>query len=89
MLFRLIGLVVFVVAWAGFLLAQPATLGCDSARDLLGWEQCQTLEHRLVFVSYRGCGGSYTHAYLVRGSGKQVLMCCSLFKGCTARSAYP
>ena len=90
MLFRLIGLVVLVAAWVCIASAQPKTLGCDAARDLLGWEQCQTLEHRIFFVGFRGCGKGDSHAYLVRGPGKQALVCCGLlFKGCTARSERP
>ena len=90
MLFRLIGLVVLVVAWVCIASAQPETTGCDAARDLLGWEQCQTLEHRLVFVSYRGCNLGDSHAYLVQGTSGRALMCCEvLTKSCTARSVNP
>lgn len=88
-MYRLITLVVLVAAWVGFLLVQPETLGCDAAHDLLGWEQCQTLEHRILFVGLRGCGGDDGHAYLVQGPGKQALVCCGMFKSCTARSERP
>ena len=93
MRYYLIGLVVLASLYMGqvwFLSGQPATLGCDTARDLLGWEQCQTLEHRLFWVHFRGCSKSDAHAYLVQGAGKQALVCCgALFKSCTARSAHP
>lgn len=68
----------------------PKTLGCDVARDLLGWEQCQVTDRLTDGVKLRGCRITDAQAYIVRGAGKQALVCCSvLFENCTATPERP
>ena len=77
---------VFYLLRALLVAGQPETLGCDTARDLLGWQQCHTLEHTRVWPL--GCAGSDAHSYLIQGPASRALVCCgALLKGCTVRSA--
>lgn len=86
----LIAVIIFAVlhlVQAIYVAGQPETLGCDTVRDLLGWQRCRTLEHKPIWPLGWGCGHGDAHSYLVQGPAARALVCCGAFlKGCTIRS---